>query len=332
MVNKSAVKQAPLKEGALWPALREYWHPVAWSEEVDAKKPFPFRLLDEDIVVCRLGDRLAAFSDLCIHRGTPISLGWIEGEKVVCAYHGWSYNAEGKCIRIPSLPDDHPIPKRACLQTYQARERYGMVWVSMCDEPRAPIPECPLFEDPSYRLVLRDRWFWNASAARGTENFFDQGHFPWVHEGILGSRDNTKVAEATIKREGEVLHFWIEVPADATHAVPYVRNYSLSRPFAIYQRKEEPDRRNEVYLNVFTPNSAKKSTRFLLIGRNYDPDPSEAKGIETLNEIVVAQDRVIVEGQRPEELPLDLAEELHLKGPDALALAYRKFLRELGVE
>ena len=47
---------------------------------------------------------------------------------------------------------------------------------------------------------------------------------------------------------------------------------------------------------------------------------------------VFPDSRVIVEGQRPEELPLDLAEELHLKGPDALALAYRKFLRELGVE
>ena len=41
---------------------------------------------------------------------------------------------------------------------------------------------------------------------------------------------------------------------------------------------------------------------------------------------------MIVENQRPEELPLDLAEELHVKGPDAVALAYRRFLAELGVE
>ncbi len=48
--------------------------------------------------------------------------------------------------------------------------------------------------------------------------------------------------------------------------------------------------------------------------------------------LIVEQDRVIVERQRPEELPLDLAEEFHLKGPDAMALVYRRALGELGVE
>ncbi len=47
---------------------------------------------------------------------------------------------------------------------------------------------------------------------------------------------------------------------------------------------------------------------------------------------VADQDQPIVENQRPEELPLDLSEELHLKGPDAVAVAYRRFMRELGVE
>ena len=41
---------------------------------------------------------------------------------------------------------------------------------------------------------------------------------------------------------------------------------------------------------------------------------------------------MIVENQRPEELPLDLTEELHVKGPDGIALAYRRMLREIGVD
>jgi hypothetical protein len=86
-MNESAVKEAPLREGALWPALHEYWHVVAWSDDVKEGAIFPFTLLDEDIVVCRLGGALAAFSDLCIHRGTPISLGYIERDRIVCCYH-----------------------------------------------------------------------------------------------------------------------------------------------------------------------------------------------------------------------------------------------------
>lgn len=41
------------------------------------------------------------------------------------------------------------------------------------------------------------------------------------------------------------------------------------------------------------------------------------------------QDRVIVETQRPEQIPIDIKEELHLRFPDAAAIVYRRMLREL---
>ena len=94
-------RDRPVTETGLWPQLRDYWLPVAFSEEV-GEKPLSVRLLDKRLALCRLGDQVAAFYDLCVHRGTPISLGWIDGEEVVCAYHGWAYNGEGRCTRIPS--------------------------------------------------------------------------------------------------------------------------------------------------------------------------------------------------------------------------------------
>ncbi len=331
-MNASAVKEAPLREGALWPALRDYWHVVAWSEDIKENEIFPYTLLDEDIVVCRLGGELAAFSDLCVHRGTPMSLGTIEGDRIVCCYHGWEYDAAGQCKRIPSIPDEHPIPKRACLTKYSVEERYGMIWVCMSDTPRQPVPECPLAEDPSYRLVFQNRWIWKTGAARATENFFDQAHFVFVHSGLLGDKSKPRVSQPTIERNGDILHFWVDVPADSTHVEPYVRRYTVFRPFTIYQQKQVPGERNEVYLNYSSPNSARHTTRFLKILRNYDPPPEEATGVEHVTELVVEQDRVIVERQRPEELPLDLSEELHVKAPDAIAVAYRRFMGELGVE
>ena len=44
------------------------------------------------------------------------------------------------------------------------------------------------------------------------------------------------------------------------------------------------------------------------------------------------EDRPIVETQRPEEVPLDLAEELHLREPDGPAVVYRRFLKNMGIE
>jgi vanillate O-demethylase monooxygenase subunit len=41
------------------------------------------------------------------------------------------------------------------------------------------------------------------------------------------------------------------------------------------------------------------------------------------------QDRVVVESQRPEELPIDLSEELHIKGVDQASIEYRRWLLEL---
>ena len=196
-----------ITESVLWPKLRDYWLPVAFSDEVD-DKPLPVRLLDEPLAVCRLGDRVAAFQDLCIHRGTPISLGWIKNNEVVCAYHGWSYNADGRCTRIPSIPPEHPIPKKACLTQYQTKERYGIVWVCMSEkEPRAPIPDFSPLEDPNFHVLFRDKRHWNCSAARAIENFFDFGHFAWVHDGILGDRNQPIPPEVTLKREDNELHF-----------------------------------------------------------------------------------------------------------------------------
>ncbi|MFQ5911881.1 MAG: Rieske 2Fe-2S domain-containing protein [Nitrospinota bacterium] len=320
-----------MREGALWPALAQYWHPVAFAEEV-GEKPVSVRLLDERVAIFRLGGQVRAFHDLCIHRGTPISLGWIEGETVVCSYHGWGYHADGQCVRIPSLPPEHPIPKKARLTAYPAQERYGLVWVCLADEPRAPIPELPALEDPSHQLAIGDQRNWNCSAARAIENFVDFAHFAWVHEGILGDRDHPRMPDVNVERQGEELRFGFTNIPDRIHPVPHTRNYRLTRPFTIYQWKDEPDGRRETLTFLCTPISFNECTRFLLITRNYDLDPAKEDGTEKFLTLIAEQDRVIVENQRPEELPLDLTEELHLKGPDAVALAYRRFMRELGVE
>ncbi len=329
----ATVSTKGMTESVLWPRLRDYWLPVAFSEEV-GDKPLPVRLLDERLAICRLGDEVAAFYDLCIHRGTPISLGRIENGEVVCAYHGWSYNAEGRCTRIPSVPPAHPIPKKACLTRYRAQERYGLVWVFMGEgEPRAPIPAFPPLEDPSFHVIFRDKRHWDCSAARAIENFFDFGHFAWVHDGILGTRDQPIPPEVTLERDGEYIRFQAHERPNSTHTIPHERRYIVSRPFSIYQRKEELDGKTEALIFVCQPVSAGECFRFMFVARNYEGGPYAGKEKNfALQDLLAEQDRLIVENQRPEELPLDLAEELHIKGPDALALAYRRFLGDLGVE
>ena len=79
-------------EAALYRALRRFWHPVMWADEL-ADRPVATLLLDEPLAIVRLDGEVRAFKDLCVHRGTALSLGWVEaGSSLVCAYHGWTYD------------------------------------------------------------------------------------------------------------------------------------------------------------------------------------------------------------------------------------------------
>lgn len=69
--------------------LTQFFHPVARSEEIGAS-PRCVALLNEDIVVfrARTGEPLL-FKDVCIHRGTRLSLGDVTAEgQLRCPYHG----------------------------------------------------------------------------------------------------------------------------------------------------------------------------------------------------------------------------------------------------
>ena len=214
-------------------------------------------------------------------------------------------------------------------------------------------PEFHLDENPNYRTFFRQRKFWKCSAARSIENFFDFAHFPWVHEGILGERDHSLVSKTEFQRDGESLMF--SLPSDGVQAIPQPCNYRVTRPFTILQWNADESVKTDAFFYAVTPHSINESTRYLLITRNYDLDAPEVKHgpawmdqsdiwledkeydgvipehIRT-KDFIAEQDEPIVSNQRPWELPLDLSEELHLKTPDAAAVHYRRFMRELGVD
>jgi 5,5'-dehydrodivanillate O-demethylase oxygenase subunit len=76
--------------------LRQYWQPVATTEEVDQKKALPTRIMSEDLTVYKGESGQYYVVDFrCAHRGTQLSTGWVEGECIRCFYHGWKYDGSG---------------------------------------------------------------------------------------------------------------------------------------------------------------------------------------------------------------------------------------------
>jgi vanillate O-demethylase monooxygenase subunit len=120
-------------------ALAPFWYPIAFSHEV-TDRPFATKLLDERLVLFRLSDSsIVAARDLCLHRGAPLSLGWVENDELQCKYHGAGYDKSGQCTGIPAQPDA-AIPARLKLTTYAITERYGLVWVRLVDNGSVHFP------------------------------------------------------------------------------------------------------------------------------------------------------------------------------------------------
>jgi len=313
--------------------LRQFWYPVLWSKEV-TDKPMATKLLDQPIVVWRSNGKVAAFYDLCIHRGTPLSLGWISGARLVCAYHGWNYGSDGNCTLIPSLPPDREIPAKARARAFHAQERYGLIWVCL-DEPRQDIPELPAeFGDPNFKWEpYTSEGQWRANAARMIENLADFSHFPWVHSGILGDPQQPECPAITITEINGGFQYEIDTPVNKLRPDSAAKQlYTVILPFMVIIQRRQPagvEKHTNIYL--CTPVAHNETKFYRLAGRNFR-DTKTDEQLNARHRQIFEQDKRIVESQRPWELPLDLAEELHLRGPDTPAVEYRRRLKQLGVE
>ena len=109
------------------PVLLNDWHVVAYAPDLVEGKPIGVRLLEEDLVLWRVGDTIHAWRDLCLHRGTRLSLGRVEHNCLVCPYHGWTYLEIGKTFACPagavdlSIGDTQAGKQVACASTMGAR-------------------------------------------------------------------------------------------------------------------------------------------------------------------------------------------------------------------
>jgi 5,5'-dehydrodivanillate O-demethylase len=167
--------------------LRRYWFPVAASSELSAGATRPVRLLGEDFVLFRaLGGALGLVAEHCTHRGASLRCGLIDAEGITCPYHGWKFDATGRCLAMPT----EAAPKRRLLERARIRaaavaELGGLVFAYIGASPVPLLPRYDLFVAEN---VLRDigRALIPCNWLQIMENSVDPTHVEWLHGKHLG--------------------------------------------------------------------------------------------------------------------------------------------------
>jgi phenylpropionate dioxygenase-like ring-hydroxylating dioxygenase large terminal subunit len=173
-----------------------FWYPVIRAEDLGTA-PQKARILAHDFVVFRDKDgRPAVLSDTCIHRGASLGMGKCKEDGTVqCPYHGWRFNRDGKCTRIPSIGMKTQPPPRAQVDSYPVEERYGIVFAFLGDLPaeqRPPIMPVEEHGTPDWRATVIT-FDINYHYERSIENGLDPAHNEYVHttHGYQGDREDS---------------------------------------------------------------------------------------------------------------------------------------------
>lgn len=305
-----------IDDGLPFRALRRTWQPVALARDLGEGRLVEVRLLGEDLLITRFpGGRLMASQAACPHKGMRLVKGCVDGGELRCPYHGWRFDAAGACTNIPSLIE--PVPNKqeqARLAAYAVRERYGMVWVRLDAEERAPLPEVPEFEDPRWTYRVAEPMDFQAGFRREIENYLDMTHFAFAHATTLGAAADCVVPPMKIEEYPD--GFLMDAPFPAL-ASPKLEPGKLQQAHRRRQRCWLPnfttirqtfqDGDERVLLHIPSPNDPERCTVFwsLAISPGFrGPAPEEQMRFAVS---VLEEDRAMCENQRPREVPINPA-------------------------
>ncbi|XP_074296124.1 protein TIC 55, chloroplastic-like [Silene latifolia] len=163
----------------------EEWYPLYLAKNVPDDAPLGLTVFHKQLVLYRdAAGEFRCYEDRCPHRLAKLSEGQLVDGRLECLYHGWQFEGDGKCVKIPQLPSGAKIPKQACLKTYEVRECQGVVWVwmSLTTPPNArKIPWFENFARPGFQDISTTHELpYDHSIL--LENLMDPAHIPISHD------------------------------------------------------------------------------------------------------------------------------------------------------
>jgi phenylpropionate dioxygenase-like ring-hydroxylating dioxygenase large terminal subunit len=257
-------------------------------------------------------------------------------------------SAASRCTRLLGSPVQvwreatGEVHARAHGRALAAQVRYGYVWVcageGVCEVPAKPLFAFPQYSEAGRRIVDCDGIGVATSALRVIENFLDMGHFPFVHPGILGEVPKTEVLPYQVRVDTEADEIWAtecrfhqpRASSAASGAVLAQYQYRVMQPMSAMLYKTctpRPEALDAIGLFVQPLNEENVIAYALLV---YFDDQTSDTDMIAFQQTIFAQDKPVLENQRPKRLPLAPGTETPVRC-DATSAAYRRWLRAKGM-
>jgi phenylpropionate dioxygenase-like ring-hydroxylating dioxygenase large terminal subunit len=173
------------------------WYPIIPLSYLDTDNPTQVTLLGKKLVIWRdKNQKLIVMNDACPHKLARLSMGSItEDGTLMCRHHGWCFDGDGKCTKIPMLSGSEAEVTacdslRSKITTYPTQVIQGLLWVWPDDSSTAfedcnskqpaTIPECELDTSSTPWHMTEVPVGYTVSV----ESTFDPSHAEFLHEGI----------------------------------------------------------------------------------------------------------------------------------------------------
>ena len=238
-------------------------------------------MIGEPLVIFRSPTgEAAALVDRCAHRNLALSRGTVTTDGLRCAYHGWSWAADGHCTRIPAACGGDCEAIR--IKSYPVREQQEMIWVWLAGEENSlPDKDPPLFPqlgEPGWRHFFMERTF-EAEAFHCVENFLDVPHTAHVHRGLFRGEESKEIeieitsGEDWIEAEflgEERMDSWIgKLLVPAGSRIRHVDRFQL--PYVTRVDYQMSEKRQYVVMSQCTPEGPERTRVFTYLAFRFVP-------------------------------------------------------------
>lgn len=184
----------------LWPKV---WQAACRVEEIPKVGDYvTYEIMDESIIVVRAAtDRIAAYYNVCQHRGRRLTKGCGHASQFYCRFHGWTWDIEGKNIFALDREDwgDGLDDDSIRLKTVKVDSWGGWVWINMdpdCEPLRAFLEPAATLLDPFELDRMRYRWRqwlyfpcnWKAAIGAFIESYHVFASHPQLRRNPTGQR------------------------------------------------------------------------------------------------------------------------------------------------